>query len=96
MRAQYILGVTIRPRITIADLYGKGYICEELGDVMTTIVIWCKGNGIGRACSAGKADHWKGNGNPAFFLHHIIGESLSYFHLRNAASKMVLGTGEIM
>lgn len=67
-----------------------------MADVIMTIEIWRKGNGIGRAYSAGKAGHWKGNLNPAFFLHHIIGESLSYFYLRNAASEMALGTGEIM
>lgn len=103
MRAQYILGVTISPHITRADLYGRGYTCGGLGgegggddgrcDEYSDLA---QGNEIGRVYSAGKADHWKGNGNPAFSLHHITGESLSYFYLRNAVSKMVLGTGEIM
>lgn len=31
MSAQYILRVTIRPHITRADLYGRGYICGGLG-----------------------------------------------------------------
>lgn len=44
----------------------------------------------------GKADFWKGDGKHTFFLYHVIGESLSQFFLRYAASKMVLVTEKIM
>ena len=41
--------------------------------MMMTVVIRCWGDRRGRGYIVGKAEYWKGNGDPTFFLHHITG-----------------------
>lgn len=95
MRTGYILGVTLRPHNhKSTSIWQKIYLWRS----WRWWWLWqsgVRGDERGRGYSVGKRGHWTANGNLTFFLHHILNESLSYFYLRNAASKMVLGPGEI-
>lgn len=46
-------------------------------DMAMVVVVQGSGGRRGRGYTVGKAEYWKGNGDPTFFLRHIIGESLS-------------------